>query len=223
MEWSKKRAAPLFDLANSNILPCSIDELPGAREALDFEGSNYEGYAPLIDAIAARYGVSPAQVTTAQGASGANFLVCAALLDPGDEVLVETPGYDPLFGTPRLFAVQVNRFTRSFADGYAIDPGSDQAAMTPRTRLIIITSPHNPSGVVSDAIALKEIGAIAQSHNAHVLLDEVYLDRSRDLITCGRRTGCRSAVTSRRVRLDQQPHEIVRALGLTVRLDYFVA
>jgi aspartate/methionine/tyrosine aminotransferase len=176
MEWSKKRAAPLFDLANSNILPCSIDELPGAREALDFEGSNHDGYAPLIDAIAARYGVSPAQVTTAQGASGANFLVCAALLEPGDEVLVETPGYDPLFGTPRLFGVQVNRFTRSFADGYAIDPDRIRAAMTPRTRLIIITSPHNPSGVVSDAIALKEVGAIAESHNAHVLLDEVYLD-----------------------------------------------
>src|SRR5919112_5118773 len=176
MEWAKKRAAPLFDLANSNVLPCAIDELPGAREAVDFEGSNYDGYAPLIDAIAARYGVSPAQITTAQGASGANFLVCAALLQPGDDVLVETPGYDPLFGTPRLFGVQVNRFTRTFADAYAIDPDRIRDAMTPRTRLIIITSPHNPSGVVADPTALTEVGAIAESHNAHVLLDEVYLD-----------------------------------------------
>jgi aspartate/methionine/tyrosine aminotransferase len=174
--WAKKRAVPRFDLANSNILPCSIDDLPGARDAVDFDGSNYYGYAPLIDAIAARYGVPAARVTTAQGASGANFLVFAALLQPGDDVLVETPGYDPLLGTPRMFGVQVNRFTRSFADGYALDPDRVRHAMTPRTRLIIITSPHNPSSVIADAAALKEIGDIAESHNAHVLLDEVYLD-----------------------------------------------
>ena len=70
LEWAKKRPTPRFDLANSNILPCSIDELPGAREAIAFDGKNDSGYAPLIESIAARYGVMPEQVTTAQGASG---------------------------------------------------------------------------------------------------------------------------------------------------------
>lgn len=176
MEWAKTRPPARFDLAGSNVLACSIDELPGAREAIAFDGRNDTGYAPLIESIAARYGVAAGQVTTAQGASGANFLACAALLEPGDDVLVETPGYDPLLGAPRLLGAQVNRFDRDFADGFALDPDRVRRAMTPRTRLIIITSPHNPSGVLADAAALEEIGSMARANGAHVLLDEVYLD-----------------------------------------------
>ena len=78
-----------------------------------FEGHNENGYGPLLDSIAAAYGVDHRRVTTAQGASGANFLVFAALLDPGDEVLVETPGYDPLLGAPLLLGARVNQFQRT--------------------------------------------------------------------------------------------------------------
>ena len=178
LEWAKKRPVPRFDLAGSNILPCSIDDLPGARDAVALDGHNEYGYAPLIEAIAAHYGVDTAQVTTAQGASGANFLACAALVEPGDDVLVETPGYDPLFAAPRFLGARVNRFVRAFADGFALDPGRVRSAMTPRTRLIVLTSPHNPSGVIVDRAALEEVGRIAQANRAHVLVDEVYLDAS---------------------------------------------
>jgi aspartate/methionine/tyrosine aminotransferase len=178
LEWAKKRPVPRFDLAASNILPCSIDDLPGARDAVALDGHNEYGYAPLIEAIAAHYGVDAAQVTTAQGASGANFLACAALVEPGDDVLVETPGYDPLFAAPRFLGARVNRFVRAFADGFALDPGRVRSAMTPRTRLIVLTSPHNPSGVTVDSKALEEVGRIAQANRAHVLVDEVYLDAS---------------------------------------------
>ena len=178
MEWAKTRPAATFDLAGSNIRACSIGDLPGAAAALALEGHNEEGYAPLIESIADRYGVEPEQVTTAQGTSGANFLVCAALLEPGDEVLVETPGYDPLFAAPRLVGAQVNHFERDFAGGFTLDPDRVRRAITPRTRLIIVTSPHNPSGVVATREALEEIGWLAQANNAHVLIDEVYLDAS---------------------------------------------
>jgi aspartate/methionine/tyrosine aminotransferase len=176
MEWAKARPSARLDLAGSNICPCSIDELPGVREAIAFDGHNENGYGPLLDAIAARYGVGGDCVTTAQGASGANFLAFAALLEPGDEVLVETPGYDPLLGAPRLLGADVKQFERPFARGFALEPDRVKAALTPRTRIIIITNPHNPSGVVADPAALEEIGAIARAHGAHVLLDEVYLD-----------------------------------------------
>lgn len=178
MEWAKTRPSPRFDLAGSNVLTCSIDELTGARDAVALEGRNDNGYVPLVESIAARYGVLPAQVTTAQGASGANFLVCAALLEPGDEVLVERPGYDPLLGAPRLLGAGVVRFDRDFAGGFALDPDRVRRALTPRTRLIIITSPHNPTGVVVDDDALDEVGRIAAAQGAHVLVDEVYLDAS---------------------------------------------
>lgn len=176
MEWAKTRPAARYDLAISNMLACSLDDLPGAREAIALSGRNDNGYGPLLEAIAARYGVEPSQVTTAQGTSGANFLVCAALLSPGDDVLVERPGYDPLLGTPRLLGANVVRFERTFADRFALDADRVRAALTPRTKLIVITSPHNPSGVVADDEALAAIGRIAEAHGAHVLVDEVYLD-----------------------------------------------
>jgi aspartate/methionine/tyrosine aminotransferase len=176
MEWAKSRPSPRFDLAGSNVLACTIDDLEGAREAVGFSGRNDSGYAPLVEAIASRYGVTPAQVTTAQGASGANFLVCAALLAPGDDVLVERPGYDPLLGAPRLLGANTTRFDREFDAAYSLDPERVRSAMTPRTRLIIITSPHNPTSVMAEPAALDEIGRIAEAHGAHVVVDEVYLD-----------------------------------------------
>ena len=176
MEWAKTRPAVRFDLAISNVLGASIEDLPGAAETLALSGRNDNGYAPLLEAIAARYGVTPGRVTTAQGCSGANFLVYAALLEPGDDVLIEEPGYDPLLGAPRLVGANVIRFSREFADGFALDPDRVRAAMTPRTRLVVITSPHNPTGAVADAGALREIGRMAEERGAHVLVDEVYLD-----------------------------------------------
>ena len=183
MEWAKTRPSARFDLAGSNILPCSMDELPGARDAIGFDGRNDNGYGPLIESIASHYRVGTDRVTTAQGASGANFLTFAALLEPGDEVLVETPGYDPLLGAPRLLGARVNQFERDFAKGFALDPERVKRAMTARTRVIIITNPHNPSGVLADSRALEAIGEIARAHNAHVLLDEVYLDLAAAIAT----------------------------------------
>jgi aspartate/methionine/tyrosine aminotransferase len=176
MEWAKKRPSPRFDLAGSNVLTCSIDDIDGARDALALSGHNDNGYEPLVQAIATRYGASPANVATANGAAGANFQVCAALLEPGDDVLVERPGYDPLLGAPRLLGANIIRFDRCFSDQYALDPDRVAHAITPRTRLIIVSGPHNPTGARADRTALAGIGRIARAHGAHVLVDEVYLD-----------------------------------------------
>jgi aspartate/methionine/tyrosine aminotransferase len=176
LEWAKKRPSPAFDLAGSNVLACSLDDLEGARDALLFSGQNDDGYVPLVEAIGARYGVSPDRVTTATGTSGANFQVCAALLEPGDEVLVERPGYDPLLGAPRLLGAHVLRFDRRFEDQYALDPDRVARAITPRTRLIVVTTPHNPTGATVSQTALEAVGRSAEAVGAHVLVDEVYLD-----------------------------------------------
>jgi aspartate/methionine/tyrosine aminotransferase len=180
MEWAKTRAAAELDLAGSNILACSLDDLPGARAAVDLSGANDNGYRPLVEAIAARYGVDPDLVTTAAGTSGANFLVLAALLEPGDDVLVERPGYDPLLGAARLVGARTNRFDRTFDGGFALDPDRVRRAMTPRTKVIVITSPHNPTGVTADPAALDEVGRIAERAGAHVVVDEVYKDVTGD-------------------------------------------
>lgn len=176
MEWAKGRPAPEIDLAGSNLLACSLADLPGAREALDLAGENPDGYPPLLEAIAAHHGVSPDRVATAQGCAEANFLACAALLDAGDEVLAERPVYDPLPAAARMLGASVRFFERRFEDGFALDPGRIGSALTPRTRLVLVSSPHNPSGVLASAEALAELGRLAESRGFHVLVDEVYRD-----------------------------------------------
>jgi DNA-binding transcriptional MocR family regulator len=142
--WAKRRPHPFNDLARSDVNGPALDDLPGWRAALEVSGNNDEGWPPLVESIAARYGVAADHVATATGTSGANFLVCAALVRPGDDVLVEAPAYDPLLAVPRMLGARTIRFERRFEDGFRVDPARVAAAMTPATRLIILTSPHNP-------------------------------------------------------------------------------
>ncbi len=179
MTWAKARPHVRVDLAVSNVLPCSVEEVQGAAAALDFSGRNDNGFPPLLDAIANRYGVAADRVATAIGTSGANFLAALALVEPGDDVLVEGPAYDPLLAIPRALGANVVRFARRFEDGFAIDPNAVRRAMTRATKLIILTQPHNPSGGLTPDGDLAAVAHIAAEHGAFVLVDEVYLDAAR--------------------------------------------
>lgn len=176
MEWAKSRPRPRIDLAGSNLLPCTLDDLPGAREAVDIAGESPEGYGPLREAIAARHGVAVERVATAGGCSGANFLACAALLSAGDSVLVESPNYDPLPAAARMLGASVAVFRRRFEDGFDVDADAVAAALTPRTRLVILSHPHNPSGALVSEASVRALARLAEERRIHVLFDEVYRD-----------------------------------------------
>lgn len=176
LHWAKLRPTPTYDLAASSVAACSIGDLPGASDVLDLSGRNDDGFLPLVEAIARAHDMPVSGVATAQGASGANFLACAALIAPGDDVLVERPAYDPLLGAPQLLSGRVVRFQRHADRGFTLEPEEIAASITSRTRLIIFTNPHNPSGAVADESVLEEIGRLARRNGAVVLVDEVYLD-----------------------------------------------
>ncbi len=184
MHWAKSRPHVALDLALSNVMACAAGDLEGAASALDFSGHNDNGFPPLLDAIATRYGVAAERVATAIGTSGANFLVGLACIERGQDALVESPAYDPLLAIPRALGANVVRFERRFEDRFAIDPDAVRRAMTPATKLIIVTQPHNPSGGVTPDTALASIARDAARQGAYVLVDEVYLDAARG---CGAR------------------------------------
>lgn len=176
MTWAKYHAAARYNLANSGILGCDLNDLSLTIDDLVINGPNHEGYAPLKESIAAKYGVRADHVVTSQGTSMANFLAMATVVERGDEVLVEQPAYDPLLSALNYLGAEIRRFARRFEDGYRIDVDELKRLITPRTRLIVITSPHNPSGVVVDQTTLKQIGELAREAGAIVLVDEVYRD-----------------------------------------------
>ena len=122
VRWATLRTPARLDLAGSAIAGCTIDDIEGARQAIELTGDGSEGYRPLARRSAPGMVFPESAVTTAQGASGANFLVCAALLEHGDDVLVERPGYDALLGMPQFLGARTVRFDRSVSDGFGVDP-----------------------------------------------------------------------------------------------------
>lgn len=176
LHWAKTRPTPAFDLAASNLLACTLDDLPGAREAVDLAAADQGGYPPLVEAIASHYGVATDRVVTAAGCSAANFLAIGALIGPGDTVLMEGPWYDQITGACRLLGAKVEIFERRFEERYRIDVAALRARITASTKLVIITSPHNPSGMATDRDTLVALQVMAEEAGVHVLVDEVYLD-----------------------------------------------
>ena len=100
----------------------------------------------------------------------------AALIDPGDEVLIEHPAYELLVSAALFLGADVKRFVRDPEAGFALDPSTVRRALTPKTKLIVLTNLHNPSSNLAPDSALREIGDLARSVGAHVIVDEVYLD-----------------------------------------------
>jgi aminotransferase len=142
--------------------------------------SNY-GTIELRRAIAAdlerRHGVSydpEREIVVTVGSSEALAISLAALIDPGDEVVVAEPTY-VAYAPDIIFAGGSPVFVRTHPeDGWQLDPDDVEAAITPRTRALFVGFPNNPTGAVLDADRLRALAAIAERHDLVVISDEVY-------------------------------------------------
>jgi aspartate/methionine/tyrosine aminotransferase len=175
MHWAKTQSHSRYNLATSGVGSFPLAELPH-QPALEINGDSKYGYPPLQQAIASKCGVDPDCVVAAAGTSMANHLAMAALVDPGDEVLIEHPAYELLVSAALFLGAEVKRFARAEENGFALDPEAVRRALTPKTKLIVMTNLHNPTSVLTPDAVLREIGDLARSVGAHVLVDEVYLD-----------------------------------------------
>jgi aspartate/methionine/tyrosine aminotransferase len=173
MEWVKTcTAGAKYNLANSGVKSYPLANLPVDFQSLQLTGPGAYGYPPLVEALARKCGVANDCVATALGTSGANHLAMAVLIGPGDEVLVEHPGYPLLWEAASYHGADVKFFERRAEDKFAIDLDSLRNLVTPKTKLIIITNLHNPSCALTETATLQEIGNLGP----RVLVDEVYLD-----------------------------------------------
>jgi aspartate/methionine/tyrosine aminotransferase len=127
-------------------------------------------------ALANRYRVREDEVFAVLGTSMGLFLACAAILEPGDAVLVETPGYESLFRVPEALEARVMPFTREETEGFALNPERILNLWTPETRMVLVSDLHNPTGTEAGDEALDILGREAERRGGLILVDEVYRD-----------------------------------------------
>lgn len=154
-----------------------------AEEAMEHGDTGYTqsaGLPTLREAISAHYGttygvaVDPHDVVVSQGTSPAMLLVFGALLDPGDEVIVSDPCY-PAYPNYVNFLGGVPVPVRVRAEeGFRFRLDEVRAAITDRTRAIMVNSPCNPTGTVLPAEDLAELAKIAEAHGIWIVSDEIY-------------------------------------------------
>ncbi|MHC5012659.1 MAG: pyridoxal phosphate-dependent aminotransferase [Planctomycetota bacterium] len=138
------------------------------------------GIAPLREAVAAEGTAAgypdcrPENTMISVGAKGVIYLALQVLLEDGDEVIVPAPGW---LSYPKMVqaagAKTVFVETRP-ADRFAIDPDRIRAAITPRTKALVLNSPGNPTGAVQPDAVQREIGRLAVEHDITILSDEIY-------------------------------------------------
>lgn len=180
LEWAKLCSPAKYNLATSGIMSYPLAELKVSPGDLEINGPTIYGYAPLQERLARKCGVSEECVVAAAGTSMANHLAMAALLNPGDDVLIEQPAYGPVLEVASYLGANIVRFERRAERGFQIDAEEVARRMTAKTRLICLTNLHNPSGALTGEETLTRIGEAAQKAGAQVLVDEVYLDMVYD-------------------------------------------
>jgi len=164
-----------YTLANSGVPDFPLSEIPYSPEDIVLTGAGSYGYPPLLQAIASRYNVSTENVVTTLGGSMSNFLVLALHLQPGDEVVIESPTYELLIAAANFLGATVKRFQRRFEDGFQVTIKELEKAITPNTKLIVLTNLHNPTSVYTDENTMMQVAELAKSVNAKVLVGEIYL------------------------------------------------
>jgi aspartate aminotransferase len=141
-----------------------------------------DGYHDFREALAAWYGERPGisrpieaeDIVITTGGSEALLFAMAAVTDPGDEILVCEPYYTNYAGYAHLLGVEVSPVTTHAQDGYQVDPARIEAAITGRTRAIVLPTPGNPTGTVLSKEQLAAIADICAAKDVFFICDEVY-------------------------------------------------
>ncbi|PWT78317.1 MAG: aminotransferase class I/II [Chloroflexi bacterium] len=188
--------------------PTPAHIVEAAAKSLRDEKQGYgpsNGLAPLREAIAARVTrvskslATPDQIIVTPGGTGALMASLLCLTLPGDEVLVPDPAWAGYEGMLAVASAQMMRYPLRAADGWQPDLEALEAAITPRTRVLLLNSPSNPAGAVYPEATIASVVEIADRHDLWILSDECYdelvyegrhispasLDQNQRVITIG--------------------------------------
>jgi aspartate/methionine/tyrosine aminotransferase len=164
-----------------NLAESSVTDAPLADLGVDLGGlvlqyGDHLGLPELRAAVAADgTGLDPGDVLVTPGAVTALFLVHTTLLEAGSHIIVARPNYATNVETPRAIGSDVSFLDLAYEDGWAVDPDRIAALLRPETRLVSLTTPHNPTGTTLDRATLDAVIALVERHGtARLLVDETY-------------------------------------------------
>jgi aspartate/methionine/tyrosine aminotransferase len=186
--WMTKYEVDItWDIAESGIYPMSSRELlellPRDKRESELERlldlrlgySEACGSAELRGLIAATYeNTSPDNILITTGAIEANFLLFNELLSAGDHLVAVSPAYQQLHSVAKAIGCEVALWTLRDEGEFRFDLNDLRALVTPETRMIVVNSPHNPTGAMLSKEQLEEIYTLAEELDAWVLSDEAY-------------------------------------------------
>ncbi len=168
-----------FNLTESSVRDRSLADLGiEVGDMLLFYG-DHAGNDTFRELIAAQSGaagggVGRDDVLVTAGAAQALFIIATSLLDKGDHLVVVRPNYATNIETPRAIEADISYLDLTFEEGFRIDADKLMALVTPRTRYVSITLPHNPTGVTTSEADLRSVVGRVEAAGCRLLVDETY-------------------------------------------------
>lgn len=164
-----------FSLARSPRLRDFLPDLDPDL-SLDWNGKSFLGLPALRQRVLDQAGLDlpPDSVLITAGAAEANYLLFRQLLAEGDEIITETPGWPQAGVMANAIGARLVEVARDEAQGWFLDPDPVARAITPKTRMIFLTNPNNPTGRLIPEADLRALAALADRHGIWLVVDEVY-------------------------------------------------
>lgn len=170
-----------YNLSESSITDQTVGSLGLQIPDLTLLYNEHRGSEKLRSLIVAgSRDLTSADVLITTGAANALFIVATSLLGAADHLVVVRPNYATNLETPRAIGCAISFVDVTFENGFRLDFDQLAAAITPRTKLISVTCPHNPTGIMLTEDELRRLVSLAEAKGCYLLVDETYRDLSYD-------------------------------------------
>ncbi|HEX5155563.1 MAG TPA: pyridoxal phosphate-dependent aminotransferase [Parafilimonas sp.] len=166
------------NLSESSFTDQRLSDLGIAIDDLVLFYGDHKGKPALREIITGGTGFNSNDVLITPGAAAALFIVATSLLEKGDHIVVAKSNYATNIETPRAIGANISYLNLKFENNYALDVAELEDLITPATKLVSLTYPHNPTGALIDLATLKKIIEVIERKNIWLLFDETYRDMS---------------------------------------------
>ena len=166
-----------YNLAESSVTDLQFHELNLLLDDLKLEYIAHRGHTALRKLVAAEAGLlHENNVLLTNGAAGALFIINSSLLTDADHLVVIKPNYATNIEVPLTIGCAISYIDLKFDDNWRVNTAAVETAIQPNTKLISITTPHNPTGMLMNGDELQALIQLAEKKDIWLLVDETYRD-----------------------------------------------